>query len=51
MENKLVIASGEREKGRANIGVGEQEVQTIIKMYKINCKDILYNIGKIVNIL
>ena len=41
MENKLVATSGEREGGRGNIEVGEQEVQII--RYKISYKDILYN--------
>ena len=36
IENKLVVTSGEREGGRGKIGVGEEEVQTIDTMYKIN---------------
>ena len=27
--------------GRGSIGIGEQEIQTIV--HKINCKDLLYN--------
>ena len=40
---------GEAEAGRGNIGVGEEEVQTI--RYKMIYKDILYNTGNIANIL
>ena len=47
--NKLVVTSGEREGGRGNIRVGDQEVQTIT--YKIIYKDILYNTVNIANIL
>ena len=48
-ENKLAVASGEREGGWGNIGGGDLEVQTI--RYKISYKDILYNTGNIANIL
>ena len=47
--NKLVVISGERRKGRGKIGVGYWEAQTI--SYKINYKDILYSTGNIANIL
>ena len=49
MENKLVITSGERERGRGDIGRGASEVQTI--GYKISYKEIWYNTGNIANIL
>ena len=39
----------EREVGRGNIGIGDEEVQTI--GYKISYKDIVYNPENIVNIL
>ena len=44
-----MVTSREREEGRGSIGVGDQEVQTI--MHKISYKDILYNTGNIANIL
>ena len=47
IKNKLVVTSGER--GRGNIRVWDEEVQTI--MYKISYKDILYNTENIANIL
>lgn len=50
MENKLVVMSGERrDRGRGNIGVGNQEVQTI--SYKISYKNIFYYMENIANIL
>ena len=48
-ENKLEFASGEKEERRGNIGVGDSEVQTI--WYKMNYRDILYNLGNIANTL
>ena len=48
-EDKLVVTSGKREGGMGNIGVRNKEVQTI--SYKINRKDILYNMGNIAGIL
>ena len=44
---KLVFTSGERVGMRANIWVGNSEVQTIL--YEISYKDILYNVGNITN--
>ena len=41
IENKVMVISAERERGRGNVGLGEQEVQTI--KYKISCEDMLYN--------
>ena len=48
-ENKLVVTSEEREKKRDSIGVGIEEVQAI--RYKIDYKDILYNMESRANIL
>ena len=48
-ENKLEFVSGEKEERRENIGVGDSEVQTI--WYKMNYRDILYNLGNIANTL
>ena len=42
-----MVTSGEREGGE--YGVGNEEVQTI--RYKISCKNILYNMGNIANVL
>ena len=47
--SKLVGSSGEREVGRGNIGVWDEDVQTIV--YKISYKDILYSTGNIADIL
>ena len=44
-----MVTSQEREGGRGKIGIGEQEVQTI--MYKISYKDIFQNMRNISNIL
>ena len=44
-----MVTSREREGGWGNIGIEEQEVQTV--MYKISYKDILQNLGNIANIL
>ena len=44
LETKLVVPSGEREGVRGNIGIGEEEVQTI--RHKIRYKDIVYNMGE-----
>ena len=44
-----VSSSGEKEERRGNIGVGVSEVQTI--WYKMNYRDILYNLGDIANTL
>ena len=41
IENKIMVISAERERGRDNVGLGEQEVQTI--KYKISYEDMLYN--------
>ena len=41
IENKVMVISAERERGRGNVGLGEQEVQTI--KYKISYEDMLYN--------
>ena len=41
IENKVMVTSAERERGRGNISLGEQEVQTT--KYKINYEAILYN--------
>ena len=41
--------SGERERGRVNIGVENKELQTI--SYKISYKNIFYNTENIANIL
>ena len=48
MKNELVVTSGEK-KERGFIGLGMWEVQTI--GCKIGNKDVLYNIGNIVNVL
>ena len=45
---KQWFIGGERERGRGNTGVGNQEIQ--ITMCKINYKDILYNTGNTDNI-
>jgi len=47
-EKKLVVTSREREQSRSNIGIGNQEVQTV--RYKISYKDVPYNMGNIANI-
>jgi len=44
-----VVTSGERERGRENIGEADYEVQII--MYKISFKDIGYHIENRANIL
>ena len=44
-----MVTSGEREGGRDNIGIEDEEVQTVI--YKTSYKDILYNTGNIANVL
>ena len=44
-----MVTSGEKERGRGNIGLGDQEEQTI--MDKISNKDISYNTGNRVRIL
>ena len=50
MENRLLVISGERrERGRGNIGVGNQEVKTI--SYKIRYKNIFYYTENIANVL
>lgn len=50
MENKLLVMIGERrERRRGNIGVGNQEVQTI--SYKISYKNIFYYTENIANVL
>ena len=41
IENKVMVTSVERERERGNIGLGEQEVQTI--KYKKSYEDMLYN--------
>ena len=41
IENKVMVISAERERARGNVGLGEQEVQTI--KYKISYEDMLYN--------
>ena len=42
IQNKPVATSGEKEERRSNVGVGNQEVQTI--RYKISYKTILYDV-------
>ena len=49
IENQAMVTSHERERGRGNIGLGDQEEQTI--MDKISNKDISYNTGNRVSIL
>ena len=49
IENKSVVTSGERERGRGKTGVGDYMIQTI--MYEMSYTDILYNTGNIANIL
>lgn len=44
-----MVASGEKGRGRGEIGKGDEEVQT--PMYKIRCKNVVYSPGSIVNIL
>ena len=48
-ENKLVGTSGEREGGRGNIGVGDEEFQTT--RYEISYEDILCSTENTANIL
>ena len=43
-----MFTKGEKEGGRGIVGVGVEDIQTI--MYKISYKDILYNTGNIANI-
>ena len=47
MENKWVVASGERNGGRGDMGM----ILSTNYMYKINDKDILCSTGNVANIL
>ena len=44
-----MVPSGEKEVGKGNTGVGDEEVQTI--RFQINCRDILYLTGNTANVL
>ena len=46
IENKLVVTSGVRGRGKGNLVVGAKIVQAI--RYKISYKNIFYNMGNIV---
>lgn len=43
IETKLAVTNGEKRRRRGSVGVGEEEVQTV--MYQRSYKDMLYNTG------